>query len=248
VDVGFGSPAELRALAAYLRALPAVATEPVTAVLVISAHWEAAVPTVTTAARPPLLFDYYGFPPESYRLTWPAPGDPALAARVRALLRDTGRASEADGERGFDHGAFVPLKLAFPDAQVPTVQLSLVRGLDPAEHLAIGRALAPLRREGVLIVGSGMSFHDLRAFGDPRAGPASEAFDAWLQAAVVRPRTERDAALTDWAHAPAARLAHPREEHLLPLMVAAGAAGDDLGAVDFSGTLMGARISGVRFG
>src|SRR5689334_4254312 len=112
--------------------------------------------------HPPMLYDYYGFPPESYRITWPAPGDPALAGRVRELLGAAGFESGANAERGFDHGTFVPLKLTYPDADVPTVQLSLKEGLDPAEHIAIGRALAPLRDEGVLIVGSGMTFHNLR--------------------------------------------------------------------------------------
>jgi aromatic ring-opening dioxygenase catalytic subunit (LigB family) len=195
-----------------------------------------------------LLFDYYGFPPESYRLTWPAPGAPALAKRVRALLEAAGVPSAEDAERGFDHGAFVPLKLTWPDAKIPTLQLSLRTGLDPEEHLAIGRALAPLRDEGVFIVGSGMTFHNMRGFGDPRATPISEAFDAWLQQAATAPQAQRDSQLADWEAAPAARLAHPREEHLIPLMVIAGAAGADVGSVGYSGKLMGTRLSAYHFG
>jgi aromatic ring-opening dioxygenase catalytic subunit (LigB family) len=247
VDVGLGEPSELEALAAYLRSLAALPKTPPRALLVISAHWEESVPTVMSGAHPPMLYDYYGFPEESYRITWPCSGDPALAARVRELLQDGGFESGANSERGFDHGTFVPLKLTYPDADVPTVQLSLKRGLDPAEHLAIGRALAPLRDEGVFIIGSGLSYHNLRAFG--RAGiPAAAAFDAWLQQAVTQAPAERDQRLIAWSRAPAARQAHPREEHLLPLMVAAGAAGADPGQTAYSGTLRGLPVSAYHFG
>jgi aromatic ring-opening dioxygenase catalytic subunit (LigB family) len=198
-------------------------------------------------ARPPLLFDYYGFPAESYELTWPAPGEPQLAARVQELLGAAGIPSSSDAERGFDHGTFVPLKLAYPDAQIPTVQLSLKAGLNPQEHLAIGRALEPLRNEGVFIIGSGMSYHNMRAMG-PQGRPFAAAFDAWLRDAATRPAAERDARLAEWTSAPAARGAHPREEHLLPLMVIAGAAGQDQGRVAYHDTLMGLEISAYAFG
>jgi aromatic ring-opening dioxygenase catalytic subunit (LigB family) len=248
VELGFGSRAELDALAKYLRSLPAVTGERPRALLVISAHWEEPVPTVMTGEHPPMLYDYYGFPPEAYTLTWPAPGSPALAARVRALLEAAGLPAASDGERGFDHGTFVPLKLAYPEAEVPCVQLSLQRGLDPERHLAIGRALAPLRDEGVFIIGSGMTFHNMRGFGKPEAKPVSEAFDGWLRETATLPASERDARLAAWATAPAARLAHPREEHLIPLMVVAGAAQGDRGAVAWDGTLTGLRLSGYQFG
>jgi aromatic ring-opening dioxygenase catalytic subunit (LigB family) len=247
VDMGFGDRAELDGLASYLRSLDAVPPARPRAVLAVSAHWEEAVPTVMTGERPPLLYDYYGFPPAAYQLTWPAPGDPRLAARVRELLAAAGFATGEDRDRGFDHGTFVPLKLTYPAADMPTVQLSLKRGLDPAEHVALGRALAPLRDEGVFIVGSGMSYHNLRAFGPAGRGP-SAAFDAWLAEAAVQAGDERDRRLASWARAPAARQAHPREEHLLPLMVVAGAAGADRGRVAYSGTLVGLRISGFHFG
>ncbi len=214
----------------------------------ISAHWEAPVATVMTSPAPPLLFDYYGFPKESYELTWPAPGDPALAARVRELLGAAGFETRSDAERGFDHGTFVPLKLTYPEADVPVVQLSLVAGLDPRAHLAIGRALAPLRDEGVFIIGSGMSFHNLPAFRDPRARPIAETFDAWLRVAATGEPAERDRALARWADAPAARLAHPREEHLIPLHVIAGAAGGDRGVLAFDGTFAGLRLSAYHYG
>jgi aromatic ring-opening dioxygenase catalytic subunit (LigB family) len=247
VDLGFDQ-AEMGELAAYLRHLRALPRTPPRALLVVSAHWEEAVPTVMTAARPPMLYDYYGFPPESYQITWPAPGDPALAARVRDLLKGAGFETGADTKRGYDHGTFVPLKLAYPDADVPTVQLSLKSGLDPKEHLAMGRALVPLRDEGVFIIGSGMSFHNLRTFRDPASRPVAETFDRWLRETATAPAAERDRRLTAWSTAPAARQAHPREEHLLPLMVIAGAAADDVGKVGFAANVMGLRVSGYQFG
>ncbi|MDP1822627.1 MAG: class III extradiol ring-cleavage dioxygenase [Archangium sp.] len=248
VDVGFGDPKELDQLATYLKSVGAVPETNPRAVLMISAHWEASVPTVMTSAHPPMLYDYSGFPPESYRITWPAPGDPEFAKRVRAVLEGAGIPSAEDPARGFDHGAFVPLKLAWPEAEVPTLQLSLKRGLDPATHLAIGRALAPLRDEGVFIIGSGMTFHNMRGFGAPDSMAVSQAFDRWLQHVTIADQPERDAQLTKWEAAPAARLNHPREEHLLPLMVIAGAAGSDRGSVSYSSTLMGVRLSAFRFG
>lgn len=239
---------EVESLAAYLRAVGDVPPRRPKALLVVSAHWEEPVPTVMTSARPPILYDYYGFPPESYRIAWPAPGDPALASRVRDLLGAAGFPTATDAERGYDHGTFIPLKLTYPDADVPAIQLSLRRGLDPAEHLALGRALAPLRDEDVFIIGSGMTFHNLRAFRDPRAAAPSEAFDAWISEAATAAAGERGDRLTRWTDAPGARFAHPREEHLLPLMVIAGAAEDDRGVRAFSGTMGGARISAFHFG
>ena len=245
VEVGIGTPAEQAHLKAYLEAV-SPAPRP-TAVLVISAHWEAPVPTVMTSPRPPMLYDYYGFPPASYEITWPAPGSPALATRVQGLLAAAGFATAADPDRGFDHGTFVPLKLMYPAAEIPTLQLSLIAGLDPEAHVRLGRALAPLRDEGVFIVGSGMSYHNLRAFG-PGAVPVAEAFDGWLRATATAEPAVRDGELVRWAKAPAARQAHPREEHLIPLMVVAGAAGADRGEQTFDGTFVGLRISGYQFG
>lgn len=236
-------------MAAYLRGIKAGLPQPPTALLVVSAHWEEPAFTVTTRPTPQLLFDYYGFPPHTYELTWPAPHAPAVAERVQALLGAAGLRTGADAERGLDHGVFVPLKVAWPEAEVPTVQLSLRRGLDPAEHLAMGRALAPLRDEGVLIVGSGMSFHNMRAFGG--GGPAltaSEAFDGWLAETVAAAAPARDERLTRWADGPSARFCHPREEHLLPLMVVAGAAGTDAGRVPYRDVVMGVRVSAHHFG
>lgn len=247
VDVGFDAAGNA-ALAAYLRSVAAVPKQKPKALLVISAHWEERVPTVMTAERPPMLYDYYGFPEESYAIQWPAPGSPQLATRVQELLAAAGLASQSDSARGFDHGTFVPLKLTYPDAEIPTVQLSLEANLDPERHLALGRALAPLRDEGVFLIGSGMTFHNLRAFRDPRARPIAEEFDAWLGRAITASPAERARLLVEWAKAPAARLAHPREEHLLPLLVIAGAAGDDAGTVPYNGTFGGLRLSAAQFG
>jgi aromatic ring-opening dioxygenase catalytic subunit (LigB family) len=248
VHVPFGSEAELGALKRYLIDVAAIPGERPKALLVISAHWEEDVPTLMTSAHPPMLYDYYGFPPESYKLTWPAPGAPELATRVRGLLEAARLPVAIDPDRGYDHGTFVPLKLAYPDADIPVLQLSLVRGLDPAKHLELGRALAPLRDEGVFIIGSGMTFHNLRAFRDPRSIPIAETFDAWLRGAATAASAERDKLLVNWEQAPAARAAHPREEHLLPLMVIAGAAGADRGTIPFNGTFAGLRLSAYHYG
>jgi aromatic ring-opening dioxygenase catalytic subunit (LigB family) len=233
----------------YLRGFAAALEEQPHAILVISGHWEEARPTVNAGAAPSLLFDYGGFPEHTYRLTWPAPGDPPLAARVNDLLGLAGIESGADQTRGWDHGVFVPLKVMFPEADIPTVQLSLKRGLDPEAHLAIGHALAPLREEGVLIVGSGQSYHNMRGFmgGSRRSDPDAEAFDAWLREAMADGNT-RDGSLIAWEQAPGARLAQPHEDHLLPLMVAAGAASGEPGRTAFHGHVLGKPISGFRFG
>ena len=214
-------------LAASLRQMPQQVGSTPRAVLMISAHWEERDFSVMSNPRPPMVYDYSGFPEHTYRISYPAPGAPELAERARGLIEGAGLVARLDAERGFDHGMYAPLAVAYPEADVPVVQLSLKRGLDPQEHLAVGRALAPLRREGILIVGSGLSYHNLRAFGAAARGP-SMAFDQWLQRTLLDTTpADRAAGLIDWEQAPAARLAHPREEHLLPLMVAVGAAGDD---------------------
>lgn len=248
VDLGFGSRAEDQALRGYLEGVRGATPSKPRALLIVSAHWEEPVPTVMTAERPPMLYDYYGFPEESYRITWPAPGAPRVAARVRELLGAAGIASGEDPRRGFDHGAFVPLKLTYPEADVPAIQLSLKAGLDPAEHLAMGRALAPLRDEGVFIVGSGMTYHNMRGFRGGAGRAVSEAFDAWLREAATLEAGARAERLTRWSEAPAARAAHPREEHLLPLMVIAGAAGADRGRVAYNDTYAGVRLSAYHYG
>jgi aromatic ring-opening dioxygenase catalytic subunit (LigB family) len=249
VDVSrFMSARDVAALRGFLEGLPGTLPAPPKALLVVSAHWEETEPTVMTSPRPPMLYDYGGFPPAAYTLTWPAPGEPALAARVVKLLGDAGIAAKTDARRGFDHGTFVPCKVAWPEADIPTIQLSLKAGLDPAQHLAIGRALAPLRDEGVLILGSGMSYHNLRDLGTVSARAASIAFGEWFKAASIAAPETRARELTAWRAAPSARHAHPREEHLLPAMVVAGAGGDDAGRIIYDDEIMNVRVSAVQYG
>lgn len=238
-------------MAGYLRGIDTALGERPQAILIISGHWETRQPTVNIAAHPSLLFDYYGFPEHTYRLTYPAAGSTGLAARVRELLASAGISSDEESERGLDHGVFVPLKVMYPAADVPIVQLSLDHNRDAATHLAIGRALAPLRDEGVLIVGSGMSYHNLREFfsNHPDGNRAAEEFDRWLHDAVTESDAEtRAAKLTAWVKAPGARASHPTPEHLLPLMVAVGAAGADPGKRTYRDLLMGKAVSGFQFG
>lgn len=215
-------------LEAALRQLPQLVGETPSAVLMVSAHWEEPDFAVMSHPAPSMVYDYNGFPENTYQVRYSAPGAPKLAERVHGLLQDAGIASRLDPARGFDHGAFVPMAVMYPDANVPLVQLSLKRRLDPKEHLAAGRALAPLRDEGVLIVGSGSSYHNLRMLG-PEAKDPSAAFDTWLGRTLEgKDFAARSAALAAWETAPSARVAHPREEHLLPLMVAVGAAERDV--------------------
>jgi aromatic ring-opening dioxygenase catalytic subunit (LigB family) len=233
-------------MAGWLKGLVADLPERPKAILVVSGHWEEDAFTVGSGEFPELIYDYYGFPEHTYRLTFDAPGAPMLARRVRELISAAGLPARDDPRRGYDHGVFVPLKLVTPEVDIPVVQLSLQRSLDPAAHLAVGRALAPLRDEGVLIVGSGMSWHNMRGF-TPAFTEKSKAFDAWLETATADPAA-RDAALRDWAAAPYAREAHPREEHLAPLFVAAGAAEGEPGRVAFRDQVMDVAVSAIEFG
>ena len=234
--------------AAWLRGAMADLPARPSAIVVISAHWEEPSFTVGSAARPGLLFDYSGFPPHTYALRYAPPGSPSLAARVRELIAAAGLPHAVDATRGHDHGTFIPLMLMAPTADIPVVQLSLRSGLDAMEHQALGRALMPLRDEGVFVVGSGMSFHNLRGYGKPEYGPVSDRFDAWLDASVrIADGAARAAALAAWERHPDGRASHPREEHLIPLMVVAGAAGDGAGRRVFSDRVMETTVSAFRF-
>lgn len=234
---------------ASLKEIPGQLPTPARAVLMISGHWEEAQFTLSSSMSPGMVYDYYGFPEHTYSVVYPAPGSPELAQRAQRLLGQGGWSARLE-DRGFDHGTFSVMQPIYPKAEVPIVQLSLHYRLDPQEHLAVGRALAPLRDEGVLIVGSGMSYHNLRLFG-PGGEVPSAVFDAWLQRSLLQTSPEqRCQALVHWEQAPAARAAHPREEHLLPLMVAAGAAEHDPATCiyhedDFFGHM---HVSSFRFG
>ncbi len=233
----------LSSLAATLPARP-------TAIVLVSAHWLEPAFSVTCGPQPELIYDYHGFPAHTYELRYPAPGAPQLAAHIAALLGAAQLPVQQDPARGFDHGMFIPLKLMFPGADVPVVQLSLRHDLDPQAHLDAGRALAPLRDQGVLIVGSGMSFHNMRGYGDPHFGPVADTFDQWLVQTIESAPPLREAALARWDQAPCARLCHPprAEEHLLPLLLAAGAAGEDPGQCIFTDRVMEVALSAFRFG
>lgn len=235
-------------LKSYLSNLLTTLHERPEAILVVSGHWEEDRPTISTAANPPMFFDYQGFPDHTYTLSYPAPGAPELAKKVRALLTAKGMDSDANAERGFDHGVFVPLMIVDADARIPVVMMSMRRDMDPAFHIAMGEALAPLRDENVLIVGSGMSYHNLRDFAGG-APEASAAFDKWLNRVVSDMAPEqRRKSLTRWSEAPGARACHPREDHLMPLMVVAGAAEEDSGRSVFSDKIAGKTISAFAFG
>ena len=218
--------ASMRVLETALADMPRQINVTPRAVLVISGHWEADAFTAMAARHPPMVYDYSGFPAHTYSVDYPAPGAPDLAQRVHDLISGAGLPAAMDNHRGFDHGTFAPLVVMYPQAQVPVIQLSMQHALNAAQHIAVGKALAPLRDEGVLIVGSGLSYHNLRMFG-PAARVPSKAFDDWLQTALAAPPTEREQLLTQWQDAPAARTCHPREDHLIPLMVALGAAWAD---------------------
>ena len=201
------------------------------AIVVISAHWEAPVVSVTTAAQPPLIYDYYGFPPASYQLQYPAPGNPALGQQIVTLMQAEGIPAQADPVRGYDHGLFVPLLLMYPDAAIPCIQISLQAGLDPALHIRMGEALRQLHDANLLIIGSGFSFHNMQAFfaaDTPQTLAMNQAFEDWLQTTCCSEaltEAERKTRLLNWQQAPHARYCHPREEHLIPLLVCYGAAG-----------------------
>jgi len=215
------------------------------AILVISAHWEESAATLLGAKNPPMFYDYYGFPEQAYEITYPATGNPELADRIASLLQKNSIPARIDPKRGFDHGLFIPLKLMYPEANIPALQLSLLRGLNPAAHIALGKALRELMNENILVIGSGFSFHNQIAFfGQAFGAPdnANEAFQNWLIETCTGSlsQSEREQRLTEWAKAPSARYCHPREEHLLPLHVCQGMAGKP-GKVIFDDQILGKR-------
>lgn len=237
-------------MAGFLKGVAASLPQRPRAIVLVSAHWLEPRFSVTSAVQPALIYDYYGFSAHTYELRYPAAGDPALALRIQTLLGEASITAQREDSRGFDHGMFIPLMLMFPQADIPVVQLSLRSDLAAQAHLDAGRALIPLRDEGVLVVGSGMSFHNMRGYGDPRFGPVSDEFDRWLTQTVQAQPALRERQLADWEQAPQARLCHPprAEEHLLPLMVAAGAGGDSEGSNIFTDRVLETSLSAFRFG
>ena len=233
-----------KAMVKFMKQLPLQLIKP-DAILVISAHWEERAATLLGAQSPPMFFDYYGFPEQAYKITYPAAGNPALADRIAGLLKKNNIKAHIDPKRGFDHGLFIPLIFLYPKADIPSIQLSLMRGLNPADHIALGKALRELISENILVIGSGFSFHNLQAFFSQTNGapdPDNEVFQNWLIQTCTAPlaQSEREKCLIEWEKAPSARYCHPREEHLLPLHVCLGMAGKP-GKVIFDDQILGKR-------
>ena len=233
-----------KAMINFMVQLPSQLRKPDT-ILVISAHWEENIATLLGAQTPAMLYDYYGFPDEAYAITYPAPGSPELAHRIASLLMKNNISSRIDQQRGFDHGLFIPLKMMYPQADIPCLQLSLLRGLNPTAHIALGRALRELMRDNILVVGSGFSFHNMNAFSMQEINApdqANDAFQNWLIEVCTGPlsQAEREQLLIEWQKAPSARYCHPREEHLLPLHVCLGMAAKPAAAI-FDDYIMGKR-------
>jgi len=210
----------------FMKQLPSRIAKP-DAVLVISAHWGENDATVLGNPAPSLFYDYYGFPPEAYHVTYPAPGSPGIAKRITDILEKSGISSNIDRNRGFDHGLFIPMKMMYPEADIPMLQISLIRGLSPQKHIALGKALRSLLDEKILVIGSGFSFHNMNAFSwdhTKEDDPKNDAFQSWLidVCAGTHAQKERERQLIEWDKAPHARYCHPREEHLLPLHVCVG--------------------------
>ena len=220
------------------------------AIIVISAHWEEDEVKITGGTNPELIYDYYGFPEESYKITYPAPGNINLANKIKNLLEKNNIKSSLDKNRGFDHGVFIPLKILYPDASIPCVQISLLKGLDPKKHIEIGKALSGLVEENILIIGSGMSFHNLKVFlSNSKISNLEQKnindFDQWLVKTCTDHNLtskEREQELSNWQNAPSARFCHPREEHLVPLHVCAGIKSNPAELV-FNDEIMGAKCS-----
>jgi aromatic ring-opening dioxygenase catalytic subunit (LigB family) len=232
-----------------LRGLPARLSIRPKAALVVSAHWETSRFSFATTATPQMEYDYGGFPPHTYQIRYPAPGDPALAEHARNLVAAAGIDVATDSHKGFDHGVFVPLSLMYPQADMPIAMVSVKSNHDPVEHMALGRALAPLRDEGVLIVGSGLTYHNMRGFNQDSATADAEVFTRYLNESVALENVNaRDERLLQWQRGPRARIAHPREDHLMPLLVAAGAAATDPGRVLFAENVMKIPMTSYVFG
>ncbi|MBL94692.1 MAG: dioxygenase [Magnetovibrio sp.] len=235
-------------MASFLSGLFKTLPEKPDSIIIVSAHWATQELSVTASPSPSLVYDYYGFPDHTYNLKWKCPGNPFLALKVAELLKTAKIACNLDHERGFDHGVFIPLKLALPLADIPTIQLSLRNNLDPCFHLQVGNVLAHFRTENILLIGSGMSYHDISALMGKTQNPEGKLFDSWLETTIKLPATIRNNALLEWHLSPGAKSSHPTEEHLTPLFFAAGAGQSDMGKRIYRDEILGCPISGFRFG
>lgn len=219
------------------------------AIILVTAHWEESKVTISSGNYHDLYFDYYGFPPESYKYKYDAPGDPELAKRVQETLKKNGIDSKLDPKRGWDHGVFVPMMLINPSADIPIIQVSVLSSQDAAEHYKIGQALHELRKEGVAIFGSGMSYHNMREFMYSRykGEVVNEEFDKFLNKICTAEEETRRQGLLSWRAQPGATEAHPMQaaEHFMPLIVVAGAGGPKPGERIFNWDMSGTfRLSG----
>ncbi|MEP2532977.1 class III extradiol ring-cleavage dioxygenase [Shimia sp.] len=241
--------AEFAPLAESLAHMPFEVGRTPRAIVMISGHWETDAFAVMSSPRPPMVYDYNNFPPHTYEVSYPAPGAPDLAKEVHDLIARAGLPTRLDPDQGYDHGTFVPMAVMYPNADVPLLQVSMRHSYDPADHMALGRALAPLRDRDVLIIGSGLSYHNLRLF-TPAARDPSTAFDTWLTQTLALPAAARTHAVLDWETAPSARICHAKEDHLVPLFAALGAAEGESATRTYhqTGIRGGVTASSFRFG
>ncbi|XP_073964098.1 uncharacterized protein [Choristoneura fumiferana] len=219
------------------------------AIILVTAHWEEDKVTISSGNHHDLYFDYYGFPPESYKYKYDAPGDSKLAERIHAVLKKNGIDSRLDPTRGWDHGVFVPMMLINPAADIPIIQVSVLSNQDPAQHYKLGQALYEFRKEGIAVFGSGMSYHNMREFFNSRgAGRViNKEFDEYLSSVCTAEETRRREGLLKWREAKGATEAHPQRaaEHFMPLVVVAGAGGSKQGERIFNWDMGGVfRLSG----
>lgn len=245
-----GDPSH-KSMVSFMEKLPLELNKP-DAIIVISAHWEESIPHIIGSKNPGLIYDYYGFPKEAYEIKYPAKGNEELAEKIYSSLEKNGIKSKIDFNSGFDHGSYIPLKLMYPKADIPMLQVSLLSGLDPLKHISLGKAIANVIQGNVLMIGSGFSFHNMRAFRFDNSNEidiANNEFQEWLIDVCTNKnytQTKRENMLVNWEKAPNARYCHPREEHLMPLHVCLGAASKPAEKI-FDDYILGKRAVAFRW-
>ncbi len=228
----------------FMKNLPTHLKRP-DAIVVISAHWEESVFTIQSGEAPDMMYDYYGFPKEAYSIKYPCKGNPELSHKIAQLFSENGIEYIENDKRAYDHGSYIPLKMMYPESDIPVLQISLNHNLDPLTHIKMGKALRTLLNENILFIGSGFSFHNMRAFdfnGEIVRDPLNDSFQDKLIEVCCNEENEEDriASLISWKDFPNARYAHPREEHLLPLLVCAGLS-ETVGSKIFDDYILGKR-------